>query len=55
MTINFKIPGTFMEYILKILEHQTAGNSEVKKKTSKIERMLGEILSRPTPPPNPSF
>lgn len=48
------------EFILKILEHLKAENSEVKKrlkhqdeKTSKIEGLLGEILSRLPPPHNP--
>lgn len=34
----------YEEYILKTLEHLAAENSEVKKMTSKIKRLLGEIL-----------
>lgn len=41
------------EFILKALERLSAENSEVKERTSKLEGILGEILSRLPPPHKP--
>lgn len=41
------------EFILKALERLSTKNSEVKEMTSKLEGILGDILSRLSPPPKP--
>lgn len=41
------------EFILKALERLSVENSEVKERTSNLEGMLVEILSRLPPPPKP--